>query len=66
MIKIRIWGLPEQVEQAKMAIEESFKINYVSQAFSDRGESKYVRRYIEAETYGEKIQVKQAGGEHGV
>lgn len=66
MVKIRIWGLPKEVEQAKFAIEENFKINYSSPPYKDRGESEYVRQYVEAELHAEKFQTTQAGREHGV
>lgn len=66
MIKIRLWGLPEEVEQARFALEESFKINYATAIFKDRGESEYVRQYVEAEVYAEKVQTKTTGKTNGL
>jgi hypothetical protein len=49
VVKIRLWGLPDEVEQAKKIIEDSFKINLMSDAYTDKGTSKYVRVYADAE-----------------
>ncbi len=66
MIKIRIWGLPEEVAKTRKALEGAFKINYTSTPYPDKGESKYVRQYVEAEIYGEKIQTETTGKTNGL
>ena len=48
MIKIRLHGLPEEVEQAKEQLKKIFDVNVCSAPYKDRGDSKYVRVYIEA------------------
>ncbi|MBQ2714843.1 MAG: hypothetical protein IJF76_04350 [Clostridia bacterium] len=47
MIKIRLHGLPEDVEKAKAKLKETFNVNSCSGNYADRGESKYVRAYLE-------------------
>lgn len=49
MIKIRLHGLPEHVETAKAIIKETFDVVACSGNYADRGESKLVRAYIEAD-----------------
>ena len=48
MIKIRLHGLSEDVETAKVKMKETFDVVACSGNYSDRGESKFVRAYIEA------------------
>lgn len=48
MVKIRIWGLPEEVDKAIEKIVEGFEVLSASETCHDRGNSKYVRVYLEA------------------
>lgn len=47
MIKIRLQGLPDEVEKAKVALKQSFHVLYESGSYSNRN-SPYVRLYLEA------------------
>lgn len=49
MLKIRLHGLPIDVEVAKKIIYDSFSVCACSAAYPDRGESNYVRMYIDVE-----------------
>lgn len=61
MIKIRLHGLPEEIEEAKKIIEKAFNVNCASSSYSDRGSSKYKRIYLDCEIRdAEKIQTPQA------
>lgn len=53
MIKIRLHGLPKIVDKAALAIGEKFDILTISEHVPDRGKSKYVRVYIDAEEPGQ-------------
>lgn len=48
-MKIRLHGLPEEVEQTKKVIKMLFNVNSTSEPYHDRGDSKYVRCYIDVE-----------------
>lgn len=58
MIKIRLHGLPEDVEVAKAKLKEMFNVNSCSGNYADRGESKYVRAYLEVTMPGIKAKKK--------
>ena len=47
MVKIRIHGTPIDVEIAKKLIEQNFRILACSGQYPDRGESEYVRMYLD-------------------
>lgn len=47
MIKIRLHGEPNEITTAVKAIEENFEILAKSDFYSDRGESKYKRVYLD-------------------
>ena len=49
MIKIRLHGLPDEISAAKEVIKQNFRILSESDPYADRGESKYIRVYIDAE-----------------
>lgn len=49
MIKIRLWGKLEELEQSKEELQKSFKVLFVSQPYKDRGKSEYYRVYVEVE-----------------
>lgn len=49
MIKIRLWGKLEELEQSKQELEKSFEVLFVSQPYKDRGQSEYYRVYVEVE-----------------
>lgn len=49
MIKIRLHGLPEEIEQAKTALSETFNVLTASEPYADRGNSKYMRCYMDCE-----------------
>lgn len=49
MIKIRLWGKLEELEQSKQELEKCFKVLFVSQPYKDRGQSEYYRLYVEVE-----------------
>lgn len=49
MIKIRVSGLPEEVADFADALEATGCVLERSGNYNNRGESKYVRVYIEAE-----------------
>ena len=51
MIKVRLWGKPEEVKHFAELLEASpqIEINQRSEPYSDRGKSVYERVYIEAE-----------------
>ena len=53
MVKIRIWGLPEEVDGAVKKIEDNFEILSASEPCHDRGKSKYVRVYVEVNVVGQ-------------
>lgn len=61
MIKIRLHGLPKIVDKAALAIGEKFDILSISEHVADRGASKYVRVYIDAEEPGQSTdQIKKS------
>ena len=47
MVKIRLHGTPIDVEIAKKIIEKDFRILSCSGQYLDRGESEYVRMYLD-------------------
>ena len=49
MVKIRLHGMLEEVEQAQEKLKKFFNINSISAPYHDRGNSKYVRIYVDAE-----------------
>lgn len=49
MLKIRLHGLPEEIEKAKKEIEKVFDVNATSGSYPDRGASKYSRVYLDVE-----------------
>lgn len=49
MVKIRLHGMPEEVEQAIEKLKNFFNLNAISAPYADRGQSKYVRVYVDAE-----------------
>lgn len=49
MLKIRIWGKKEEAMQAVEQIKDRFDLLAVSPPYKDRGESKLVRVYVEAD-----------------
>jgi len=55
MMKIRITGLPNEVETAVEQLQKAFRVLAVSPPYPNRG-SQYVRVYLEAETKGEEKQ----------
>ena len=55
MIKIRLHGTKEEVDNAASFIRGTFRVLSESNDYCDRGKSIYVRRYIDAETYTDNI-----------
>lgn len=53
MIKVRLQGLPAEVEAAAAVIRSKLWVINESRDYPNRGESDYVRRYIDAEDTGE-------------
>ena len=49
MLKIRGQGLPEEVREFADALERTGRVLERSEPYSNRGESRYVRVYIDAE-----------------
>lgn len=49
MIKIRLHGLPEEIEQAKTALLETFNVLTASEPYADKGNSQYYRCYLDCE-----------------
>ena len=49
MLKIRIEGLPAEVETAVSDLMESFRVLSASDPYPNRRGSLYVRRYVDAE-----------------
>ena len=49
MIKIRLHGLPEDINEAKKIIDNEFDVVASSGNYADRGQSKLVRCYLEAQ-----------------
>lgn len=49
MVKIRLWGLLEDIELAKQELEKNFRVLSVSCPYKDRGESEYYRLYVDVE-----------------
>ncbi len=50
MIKLRLYGTPEEVEKAFEQVEKAFEILYKSEPYHDKGKSKFVRIYCDVET----------------
>ena len=48
MVKIRLMGKPEEVEEAVKRLGDVFRLLVVSKPFKNRG-SEYVRVYVEVE-----------------
>jgi len=49
MVKIRLWGLPDEIEDAVKSLQEGFKILSESRQYKDK-KSEYVRVYVEVES----------------
>lgn len=51
MVKIRLHGLPEEVERGIEVLKKlpEVKISYISSDYQDRGTSNYIRRYLDVE-----------------
>ena len=49
MIKIKLEGLPEEIEEAAEKLGNSFKILQQSEPYRNNGKSVYARIYIDAE-----------------
>lgn len=51
MVKIRLWGTPQEVAALAQHLrnDEGLQILSVSDSYPDRGESRYERVYIEAD-----------------
>lgn len=49
MVKIRLHGTAEEISRAISVIKENFNVLNKSDAYADRGESRYSRVYIDAE-----------------
>lgn len=49
MIKVRLHGTPEEVQAAKKVLEKSMNVLQASREYKDKGESQYVRVYVEVE-----------------
>jgi len=47
MIKLRVEGLPAEVEEFIAGIEQSCEVLSKSQMYTNRGESRYVRVYLD-------------------
>ena len=54
-MKIRLHGLPEEVEQTKKVIKMLFNVNQASEPYNDRGDSKYVRCYIDVDSVSDAV-----------
>lgn len=52
MVKIRLRGLPDELEKAKEALRHNFNVLYESDTYPDRN-SQYFRLYIEAQVKGD-------------
>lgn len=52
MVKIRLQGLPEEVAAIADALEATGCVLERSEPYANRGSSRYVRVYIEAEARG--------------
>lgn len=48
MVKIRLWGLPDEVEDAKKTLQAEFNVLSESRQYKDK-KSEYVRVYVEVE-----------------
>ena len=49
MIKIRLEGLPEEIEKAAEKLSNSFRILQQSEPYLNKGKSVFARIYIDAE-----------------
>lgn len=49
MIKIRLEGLPDEVEKAVADLMNAFRVLSVSEPYNNRRGSLYVRRYVDVE-----------------
>lgn len=54
MVKIRLHGLEEEVTETVEELKKSYDLLSVSKPYLDRGESRYVRVYIDAKRKGER------------
>ena len=63
MVKIRLEGTYGEVNEAKEIIESVFNILNASEPYANRGTSKYVRVYIDAEIQKENTTVHQLIGD---
>ena len=63
MIKIRIQGLPDEVAEFADALEAIGCVLERSAPYANRGGSRYVRVYIEAEKPGSRSEERRVGKE---
>lgn len=49
MVKIRLHGTEEECQRVSDTLAEQLEILSISEPYPDRGQSKYVRVYIDAE-----------------
>ena len=49
MVKIRLHGLEEEIRETKKQIEKIFVVNSESELYQVRGNSNYVRMYLDVE-----------------
>lgn len=47
MVKIRVEGLPEEIDLMITSFRENYEILQVSEFYANRGETKYGRVYVE-------------------
>lgn len=59
MFRVRLHGLPEEIEKASKELKDTFRVLEESTNYVDRGNSLFVRRYLTA-TFKEK---KEDNGE---
>lgn len=51
MVKIRLHGVQAETEKFIESLKKQFNVLSVSGPYHDRGESQYVRYYVDAETF---------------
>ena len=51
MIKVRLEGMPEELEDFLAGFRPAYKILNESSSYPNRGKSKYVRIYLDVEQY---------------
>lgn len=47
MVKIRLEGLPEEIDAMVQSFSNNYEVLNVSKPYKNRGETKYVRVYVE-------------------